>query len=57
MVNCTLATQQNTIEFMVGMYALNPGSFSPLVEEREQPVYTKRESDDSPLNWPGDGSL
>ena len=57
MVNCMLAMQQNTIEFMVGMYARNPGSFSPLVEDGAQPVYTTREGDDVPLNWPGDGAV
>jgi hypothetical protein len=57
MVNCMLTMQQNTVEFMVGVYAGRPGRFSPLVEEDAQPVYTKREGDDAPLNWPGDGSV
>jgi hypothetical protein len=57
MVNFMLAMQQNTIEFMVGRYARKPGSFSPLVEEDARPVYTRREGNDAPLSWPGDGSV
>lgn len=57
MVNCMLALQQNRIEFMVGLYAQKPGSFSPLVEDGAQPIYTKREGNDASLEWPGDGSV
>lgn len=57
MVNCMLAMANSTIEFMVGTYARNPGSFSPLVEEGAEPIYTKREGDDAPLHWPGDGAV
>ncbi|MER8425674.1 hypothetical protein [Mesorhizobium sp. M1403] len=57
MVNCMLAMKQSSVEFMVGMYARNPSSFSPLVEDGAQPVYTKRDGDNAPLNWPGDGSV
>ncbi|MEP9353869.1 hypothetical protein ABLE93_09750 [Xanthobacter sp. KR7-65] len=57
MVNCMLAMQKNTIDLMVGLYARKPGSFSPLVEDGAQPIYSKREGDDRPLDWPGDGSL
>lgn len=56
MTNCMLATQQNNLELMVGLYARDPGTFSPLVEKDALPVYTKREGDDAPLHWPGDGS-
>ncbi|MEO1563773.1 MAG: hypothetical protein AAFR98_10095 [Pseudomonadota bacterium] len=56
MVNCMLATQQSNLELMVGLYARDPGTFSPLVEKDALPVYTKREGDDAPLHWPGDGS-
>jgi len=56
MVNCMLAMQQNTLELTVGLYARDPGPFSPLVEKDGQPVYTNREGNDEPLNWPGDGS-
>ena len=57
MMNCILAIQQNTIQFMVGLYARRPGTFSPLVEDGAQPVYSKREGDNSPLVWPGDGAV
>lgn len=56
MVNCMLAMQHNTLELIVGLYARDPGTFSPLVEKNGQPVYTKREGNDNPLCWPGDGS-
>ena len=56
MVNCMLAMQHSTLELMVGLYARDPGTFSPLVEENGQPVYTNREGSDDPLHWPGDGS-
>lgn len=56
MVNCMLAMQHNTLELMVGLYARDPGTFSPLVEKNEQPVYSSREGNDEPLHWPGDGS-
>lgn len=57
MTNCMLALKQNTIEFMVGLYARKPGSFSPLVEDGAQPIYSNRAGDNVPLNWPGDGSV
>lgn len=57
MVNCMLAMQHNTIDFMVGLYARKPGTFSPLVEEGAPPVYTNREGDEVPLHWPGDGAI
>lgn len=57
MVNCMLAMQQNTIEFMVGLYARKPSNFSALVEDGAQPVYTNREGVEAPLIWPGDGSV
>jgi len=56
MVNCMLAVQRNTLELMVGLYARDPGRFSPLVEKNGQPVYTSREGNDDPLHWPGDGA-
>lgn len=55
MVNCMLAIPQNTLELIVGLYARDPGTFSPLVEKNAQPVYTNREGSTSPLHWPGDG--
>lgn len=56
MVNCVLATQHNTLELMVGLYANDPGTFSPLVRKNALPVYTKLEGNDAALHWPGDGS-
>ncbi|MEP1922673.1 MAG: hypothetical protein ABJJ43_06510 [Ekhidna sp.] len=57
MTNCMPAIQQNTLELMVGLYASDPSTFSPLVEKNGRPVYTKREGNDEPLHWPGDGSV
>ncbi|MFT6659174.1 MAG: hypothetical protein ACJAZW_002347 [Maritalea sp.] len=56
MVNCMVATEHNTLELMVGLYANNFGTFSPLVERNGQSKYTNREGQDAPLHWPGDGS-
>ncbi|MCD2329954.1 hypothetical protein, partial [Pseudosulfitobacter pseudonitzschiae] len=56
MTNCMLAMHQNNLELMVGLYARNPGTFSPLVDKDALPVYTKRDGDDAPLQWPGDGA-
>ena len=57
MVNCMLAMQHNTIEFMVGLYARKRSAFSPLVEDGALPVYTNREGNKAPLHWPGDGAV
>lgn len=57
MVNCMLSMPNKTLDLMVGMYARNPGAFSPLVEKHGLPVYTKREGTVAPLEWPGDGSV
>lgn len=43
MTNCTLDLRNATIEFMVGLYASNPGTFSPLIEASQSPVYTPLE--------------
>lgn len=40
MLNCMLDLRNAKVEFMVGLYARNPGSFSPLVESDEKPAYT-----------------
>ncbi|PTQ66974.1 hypothetical protein [Celeribacter persicus] len=56
MVNCMLSAPHKTVDLMVGMYARNPGAFSPLVEKDGLPVYTNREGNVAPLEWPGDGS-
>ncbi len=43
MTNCMLDMKNSNIEFMVGLYACQPGEFSPLVEADGIPVYTKIE--------------
>jgi len=40
MVNCMLDLKNSRVEFMVGLYARDPGVFSPLVEKNDLPVYT-----------------
>jgi hypothetical protein len=40
MANCMLDMKNSTIEFFVGLYARNPGVFSPLVEMDGIPSYT-----------------
>ena len=44
MTNCMLDVKNATIEFFVGLYARNPGDFSPLVEINAVPVYTPLEN-------------
>lgn len=39
MVNCMLSLKHATLELMVGLYAQNPGSLSPLADG--VPIYTK----------------
>jgi len=43
MTNCMLDLKNATIQLMVGLYARKPGTFSPLVEELQPPVYTALE--------------
>jgi hypothetical protein len=43
MINCMLDMKNATIQFMVGLYAREPGQFSPLVEKDGVPSYTKLE--------------
>jgi hypothetical protein len=52
MCNCMLDMKHATIELMVGLYARNPGTFSPLVEYDAQPVYTKLDGCSEPPAWP-----
>lgn len=40
MTNCLLDFKKAKVDFMVGLYARNPGRFSPLVEENSEPAYT-----------------
>ncbi|WP_420557910.1 hypothetical protein [Roseovarius sp.] len=55
MVNCAVAMQRGTLDLMVGSYASEPGSFSPLVAKDGKPVYSPREGNKRALLWPGDG--
>jgi hypothetical protein len=48
MENCTLALEQNTLSLFVGCYAQRPSAFSQLVEEGEQPIYTRLENGQTP---------
>jgi hypothetical protein len=43
MTNCMLDIKNAAIEFFVGLYARDPGEFSPLVEKDGAPSYTKLE--------------
>jgi hypothetical protein len=52
MTNCMVHLKGKTIELMVGLYARQPGSFSPLVEHDAKPIYTKLEGCTEPPTWP-----
>jgi len=43
MVNCMLDMKNSTLQFLVDLYAREPGKFSPLVEKDGIPSYTKLE--------------
>jgi hypothetical protein len=51
MANCMLDVNNATITLFVDLYALNPGTFSPLVEVDAQPVYTPLEGSNAELKW------
>lgn len=51
MVNCMIDLRNAAVEFMVGLYARNPGTFSPLVEESQAPVYTPLEGSGKVPTW------
>ncbi len=51
MINCMLDMENSTIEFMVGLYARQPGSFSPLVEKDGVPIYTEIEGTGTIPEW------
>ena len=57
MTNCMLDLKNATVEHIVGRYAQNPGSFSPLVEHDAIPVYTKLEGCDEDPSWPMDSVI
>ncbi len=56
MANCMLDLKNGTLQLFVGLYARNPGDFSPLVEHDAKPVYTKLEATDKVPSWPEDVS-
>ena len=43
MTNTMLDLSRSTVDFFVGLYARDPGSFSPLVEKGSEPKYTPLE--------------
>ncbi len=51
MCNCSLAIKDATISLFVNLYARKPGTFSPLVEEGVNPVYTKIEGTNEVPKW------
>lgn len=51
MTNCMLDLKNATIQLMVGLYARKPGTFSPLVEETQSPVYTALEGSGQIPTW------
>ena len=51
MINCMLDFKHATVEFMVGLYARDPGGFSSLVEKGAAPKYTPLEGDGKTPTW------
>lgn len=51
MTNCMLDFKNANIEFMVGLYARQPGDFSPLVEVDGVPVYTRLDDGGEIPEW------
>ena len=52
MVNCMVNLKQATVDLWVDLYARKPGTFSPLVEEDAEPVYTPLDKSDIRPTWP-----
>lgn len=52
MVNCMVNLNHATLELMVGLYAQKPGTFSPLVEDGAEPIYTPLDKSDVRPVWP-----
>ena len=52
MVNCMVNVKQATVDLWVGLYARKPRSFSPLVEEGAEPIYTPLDKSDLRPTWP-----
>jgi hypothetical protein len=51
MANCFLSLKKETVELFVGLYARQPGDFSPLVERDNQPTYTAIEGTQERPYW------
>jgi len=51
MTNCMLDMKNARIELFVGLYARQPGTFSPLVEADGMPVYTPLKGSSTELTW------
>jgi hypothetical protein len=49
-----LPNPDRSINFMVGIYASDPGTFSPLVEKDAEPIYPPRPGTDIRPYWPQD---
>lgn len=49
-----LVFKGDDVDFMVGFYANNPGTFSPLVERDAEPIYAARPGTEIRPHWPYD---
>lgn len=56
MVNCFFDSNQDTVQCFVGLYARNPGKFSPLVEVGATPIYSPIDQTGIPPVWDEDGA-
>lgn len=52
MKNCMYSFSRGGLELMVGLYARQPGAFSPLVELDQTPKYTRLAEGDEHPHWP-----
>lgn len=52
MVNCMVNLDQANVDLWVNLYARKPGSFSPLVEEGSEPIYTPLDKSGTRPTWP-----
>jgi hypothetical protein len=52
MVNCSLDVKLATISLFVDRYAIQPGTFSPLVEFDSAPLYTPLDKSTARPSWP-----
>lgn len=52
MVNCMVNLETANVDLWVAQYAQRPGTFSPLVEEGAEPIYTPLDKSDIQPTWP-----